>query len=530
MNGLPGPINVDPGFRTPDWAKDAVLYQVFPDRFRRSDKNRVLDGLAYHHARGRDELTLHELWDEQPEYLPRKGEEFYSPTDLFGGDIPGITLELPRLAKLGVTMIYLNPIFEALSNHRYNTGDYLRIDPCLGTDEDFDEMIRTADELGIRIILDGVFSHTGEDSVYFNKYGRYEGLGAYRSKDSPYYNWYDFYNWPDEYRSWWGFISLPEVDERNPEWIDFIIESDDSVINKWLRRGASGFRLDVADELPDETIERIRAVMKRREPDSFLIGEVWDDATSKYSYGQLRKYAHGRELDSVMNYPFADHTASYLNGEITSFAYRDFLAYQRDRYPREMYYALMNMLSSHDSARIRTRLTGVDVKSFTREEQAAFEPSPIQAQKAADLHRLAAVIQFSLPGIPSVYYGDEYGMTGLLDPFNRAPLVKSGDELAEFYARLAAFRREHICMRTGFASFHASSGGVIAILRYTKDGRDAIGREAADACILTVINPGGESGRIVVDLDTVTGLPKISSDGLVNIEIPPRSFEVKVLK
>ncbi|MDR0817856.1 MAG: glycoside hydrolase family 13 protein [Clostridiales Family XIII bacterium] len=525
-----GPINVDPDFRTPDWAKDAVLYQIFPDRFRRSDKNRVLDGLAYHHAAGRSELILHERWDEQPEYLPREGKEHYVPTDLFGGDIPGITLELPRLAKLGVTLIYLNPIFEALSNHRYNTGDYLKIDPCLGTDEDFDEMIRTADELGIKIILDGVFSHTGDDSVYFNKYGRYDSSGAYRSVDSPYYSWYDFYNWPDDYRSWWGFTSLPEVDERNPQWIDFIIEGSGSVINKWLGRGVSGFRLDVADELPDETIERIRTVMKRRDPDSFLIGEVWDDATSKYSYGQLRKYAHGRELDSVMNYPFADHTASFLSGGISGFAYRDFLAYQRDRYPREMYYALMNMLSSHDAARVRTRLTGIDVKSLSREEQAAFEPTPQQACQSAAMHRLAVAIQFSLPGIPSVYYGDEYSMTGLLDPFNRAPLQKTRDDIYELHEQLAAFRREHICMRTGYASFHAAACGVVAILRYTKDGRDAIGRESEDECILTAVNPGDEPGRIVVDLAAVDGIPEIPGSGLADIEVAPRSFEIRILK
>jgi glycosidase len=489
-----------------------------------------MEGLAYHHALGRSEMTLHERWDEQPEYLPRKGEVYYKPTDLFGGDLPGITAELPRLAALGITLIYLNPIFEALSNHRYNTADYLKIDPCLGTDEDFDEMIRTAEQCGVKIILDGVFSHTGDDSVYFNKYGRYETTGAYQSTDSPYYKWYDFYNWPDKYRTWWGFESLPEVDERNPEWIDFIIEGDNSVIKKWLARGASGFRLDVADELPDETIERIRTVLKQHDPESFLIGEVWDDATSKYSYGQLRKYAHGRELDSVMNYPFADHTASYLNGEITAFAYRDFLSYQRDRYPAEMYYALMNMLSTHDSARIRTRLTGVDAKAFSREEQAAFEPTPEQALRSADLHRLAVILQFSLPGIPSVYYGDEFGMTGLLDPFNRKPLVRSGKDLVELHTRLAAFRRDHICMRTGYASFHAATDGAVAILRYTKEGHDATGREAPDECILTAVNPADAPARIVVDLATIEGLPAPAGKDLESFEIPPRSFEIKVLK
>ena len=165
------------------------------------------------------------------------------------------------------------------------------------------------------MILDGVYSHTGDDSVYFNRYGRYDSIGAYQSKASPYYSWYRFTDYPNEYKCWWGFQTLPEVCETEPEWIDFVIEGEQSVFSTWLAHGADGFRLDVADELPDETIERMRVSLKREAPDNFLLGEVWEDATTKQSYGKLRTYALGKGLDSVMNYPFAGAVTEFLQGK-----------------------------------------------------------------------------------------------------------------------------------------------------------------------------------------------------------------------
>jgi glycosidase len=444
------------------------------------------------------------------------------PLDLFGGDLPGVTEALPYLKGFGVSLIYLNPVFEAYSNHRYNTANYLKIDPALGTDEDFRELVTRARELGVRVILDGVFSHTGDDSVYFNKYGRYEGLGAYQSEESPYYSWYTFSDYPARYRSWWGFDTLPEVNEEKPDWIDFIIEGDDSVFNTWARRGAAGFRLDVADELPDDTISRMRRALKAADPEAFLLGEVWEDATTKQSYNVGRRYALGGGLDSVMNYPFANHTKGFLLGWLDAFAYMRFLVSQSQNYPKEMYYSLMNLLSSHDVARIRTVLaTGADGKGMSREEQAGFTVSEEDDARGEALVRCAAALQYSLPGIPVIYYGDELGMHGLLDPFNRgtfpaegfgdgdcaesscegaAEYGPAGDSLAAWYRRLGSLRNARGALRTGEALYYSTNGDVIGVLRYCLGGTDAFGAPAADEMLLTVVNPDPEPRRIVIDL------------------------------
>ncbi|MDR0852597.1 MAG: glycoside hydrolase family 13 protein [Clostridiales Family XIII bacterium] len=491
----------DGQFRTPDWAKSAVIYQIFPDRFKRSAENRASAGLEVHRRMGRQDQWLHDKWNEPPAYLPAPGKPFYEPLDFFGGDLPGITEELPRLKALGATLLYLNPIFEAASNHRYNTGDYLKVDPILGTEEDFGRLIAEADSLGIRVILDGVFSHTGDDSVYFNRYGRYDSIGAYQSPDSPYHNWYRFSRFPDRYDSWWGFDTLPEVDENQPDWVDFVIEGAHSVFNTWLERGASGFRLDVADELPDHTIAKMRTALKAKNPESFLLGEVWEDATTKQSYNVPRQYALGHGLDSVMNYPFAEKTIRFLLGRINAYEYRAFLVGQSQNYPKEMYFVLMNLLSSHDIARIRTVLaTGVQPGGLSREAQAAFTVTEEEDRRGEALQRLAAAIQFALPGIPSIYYGDEVGMHGLLDPFDRGPYEVCDPKMSATYAMFAKFRADNSVMCTGNALFYSTNGNILGILRYIVDGTDAFGNAAENRVVLTVVNPTEEVHRIVVDL------------------------------
>jgi glycosidase len=491
----------DSGFKTPDWAKGAVLYQVFPDRLRRGNPAAAEAGLAYHHSKGRKAMFLHERWEEQPAWQPFGGMDYYEPLDFFGGDLAGIREELPRLAQLGVRVVYLNPIFEAASNHRYNTADYRTIDPVLGTEEDFAALVTEAERLGIHLLLDGVFSHTGDDSVYFNKYGHYDSLGAYQSTDSPYFSWYKFKNFPDSYECWWGFGSLPEVNERDPSWVYEVIEGEQSVFRTWLRKGASGYRLDVADELPDETIEKMRGVMKAEKPESFLLGEVWEDATTKQSYNIGRQYALGRGLDSVMNYPFSVRTINFLLGRENAFSYRRFLVSQNQNYPKEMVYTLMNLLSSHDAARIRTVLaTGLDGRNLSKEAQAAFGLTEEADKRGAALQRLAAAIQFSLPGMPAIYYGDETGMTGFLDPFNRAPYQVRDTEMTAWYKRLSDLRNAQAVLRTGHAIFYSTDGNVLGILRYAFDGEDAFGAPAEDAAVLTLINPKAETHRIVIDL------------------------------
>lgn len=488
------------GFVTPGWFKGGVMYQIFPDRFRKGNPEQVQKGFEYHNKRGRN-FRMHSTWDELPEYKPVGEELFYQPSDFFGGDLQGILDSLDYMSDLGVTALYLNPIFEGASNHRYNTSDYLQVDPILGTNETFEKLAEEAKGRGIRIILDGVFSHTGDDSVYFNKYGNYQTTGAYQSQKSPYFHWYTFFDYPDRYRTWWGFETLPEVDETKPDWVDFIIKRTDSVINTWLDRGASGYRLDVADELPDETIRQIRAEIKSKSLDDVLIGEVWEDATTKESYGVTRQYALGTGLDSVMNYPFLDSTVAFLQGKIDAYAYKRFLVSQSQNYAKEMYYALMNILSTHDVARVRTLLaTHVEPHEMTRETQAEFTVSPEQDAEGAVLQKLAAAIQFSIPGCPCIYYGDEVGMNGLLDPFNRMPFTERDPAMREFYRQLAKLRDQTDALKTGWCAFSARNAQHLSIIRWIIDGKDAFDKPAENGMYVTLINRANKRHMIVTDL------------------------------
>ncbi|MBQ9721332.1 MAG: glycoside hydrolase family 13 protein, partial [Oscillospiraceae bacterium] len=293
---------------------------------------------------------------------------------------------LPYLKELGVGVIYLNPIVEARSNHRYDASDYLSVDPILGTNADLTHLCETAEAMGMRIILDGVFSHTGADSRYFNRDGSYPGNGACQGKDSPYYPWYDFRHYPNEYRCWWGFKDLPEVDERNPKWQNFVITGQDSVVKTWLRRGAAGWRLDVADELPDEVLAMIRESAKAEKPDALILGEVWEDAVIKESYGGRRNYALGYSLDSVMNYPLRKHILRFAHGWLDAYTLRDFLIDQQMNYPKPLYYSLMNLLGSHDVERLRSALASDRViKDYSREEQRKMQFDEQALEKAVAL-------------------------------------------------------------------------------------------------------------------------------------------------
>ncbi len=456
----------DREFETPAWAEGAVMYQIFPDRFAPGGDS-FAKGVKYHRGKKR-RIEVHQRWDEPVKYLPADGGEYYCPNDFYGGTLRGIAERLPELAERGIRCIYLNPVFESDSNHRYNIADYRRIDPMLGTQADFRALCTAAKKCGIRIVLDGVFSHTGDDSIYFNRYGHYAAPGAYQSEESPWHAWYDFRTFPDDYRCWWGFRSLPEVDETNPDWQDFIISGEDSVMKHWLRQGAGGWRLDVADELPDEVIARMRTAVKGEAPEALLLGEVWEDATTKISYGVRRSYALGRGLDSVMNYPLRTALIDFALGRTDASALSGFLLEQKLAYPAPMYRCLMNLLSSHDTARIRTVLgSGQDGSGLSREQQAAFALTPEQDKRGRTLQKLCAVLQFALPGIPCIYYGDEEGMQGFRDPFCRAPYQPRDKALRAFYARLAEARNSSDALRRGDAAFAAHGGDVVCILRWT---------------------------------------------------------------
>lgn len=458
-------------FETPEWFRHCIMYQIFPDRFATSPDNTAKRGLEYHRSLGQTP-DFHASTEEPVKWQARPGEDFYSPDDFYGGTLKGIIGKLDYLHDLGISVIYLNPIVEAKSNHRYDTSDYMAVDPILGSVEDYEALCRKAEKLGIRIINDGVFSHTGADSVYFNRYRHYPQMGACQGSQSPYFPWYTFHHFNDRYKCWWNFRDLPEVDEENPVWQDFVITGNDSVVKTWLRRGASGWRLDVADELPDDVLSLIRTASKEEKSDALILGEVWEDCVLKESYGYRRNYALGYSLDTVMNYPFRSNVLAFLHGYIDAYALRDFLDDQRYNYPEPLYYSLMNLLSSHDVERMRTYLAAdFDVNSVDRAHQIAWKPEEDALLRASRLEKLGAVIQFTVPGVPDIYYGDEVGMSGCRDPFNRAFFHEEEYSPLEHYRTLASLRNSNPVLQTGDVRFNAYGNDVILIQRF--DGKDA---------------------------------------------------------
>lgn len=472
INDLPESFQLtvyERGFETPRWFGGSVMYQIFPDRFSRDGSGTARRGIEYHRKLGR-KIRFHEDWGEPVCWQPEDGEDDYYPNDFYGGTLRGITEKLGYLQGLGVGVLYLNPIFEADSNHRYNTADYRKIDPILGTEEDFKELCAKAERLGIRVMLDGVFSHTGSDSIYFNRERRYQSQGAYQGENSPFYQWFDFGGHSDEYRSWWGFPSLPEVNELNPAWQEYIYCGEGAVVPYWLGAGAYGWRLDVADELPDEILAGIYQAAKVKKADSVILGEVWEDPTTKESYGQKRKYALGGMLDTVMNYPLRSALLDFALGKCDAYRLCDFLLHQKLNYPPPMYRALMNLLSSHDVPRLRTALgTDIDVLRADRQMQAELKLSDVENERAKALQRLCAVLQFSLPGVPCIYYGDEQGMQGAFDPFDRQPFVENEPETARFYAEISRMRNESEALKNGGAGFCVVSDDIVCILRIAEN-------------------------------------------------------------
>ena len=422
----------DKNFKTPDWLKGGIIYQIFPDRFYSS-------GTEKHDVRP---SRVMRRWGDEPFWREEQMNGIWN-NDYFGGDLKGVEEKLLYLANLGVTCIYLNPIFEANSNHRYDTADYEKIDPLLGTEDDLKSLCKTAKEqYGISIILDGVFSHTGCDSKYFNIYSNYDDVGAYNSKESPYYPWYKFINWPDEYHSWWGIKLLPEVIEETPEYREYICGKN-GILRKWLKCGISGWRLDVADELPDVFLDDLRRAVKDENSDAVIIGEVWEDATTKLAYGERRRYLLGEQLDSVMNYPFADAVLNFVKFANAD-AFIDSVMSIIEKYPPQVTNVLMNHIGTHDTERAITRLAGENCEGYGRNWQHEHNKlSDYDYYRGVSMMKIASLIQYTLPGVPSLYYGDEIGMQGMKDPFNRACMdwYEPNTELHRWYKRLGEIRR-----------------------------------------------------------------------------------------
>ena len=491
---------------TPEWFGSGVSYQIFPDRFCRS---RIPDpaGMV-------GERTVHENWQDTPDFLPDEQGEIRN-RDFFGGDLPGITGKLDYLKGLGVTTVYLNPIFEAASNHRYNTADYLAIDPMLGKEEDFQTLCREAHKRGMRILLDGVFNHTGSVSRYFNADGSYPDVGAAQSAQSPYYNWYHFSRWPAEYDAWWGIKTLPAVEENHPDYREFIFGGRDSVVRHWLRCGADGWRLDVADELPDDFIAQLRCAMEEEKSDALLIGEVWEDGSNKIAYDRRRRYLLGSETHGLMNYPFRTAALQWLCGGDAS-DFRESMETLRENYPPDAYYSAMNFLSTHDTPRILTLLGGEPVPE-DKPGRAAARLSPAGYELAHRRLMVGAMLLYAFPGSPTVYYGDEAGVQGYEDPLNRRtyPWGQEDERLLAWYRKLGALRCSRPSLQQGGISYPLAAGGGLAVRR-------CCGSEVT----MAVMNAGAESLEVrlpwsgTIATDAMTGQQFLTEGGVLRLSLP----------
>lgn len=452
----------DKDYDTPSDFKGRVYYQIFPDRFYEGKKS-DLDGKL-------EPFYVHNEKNIVPNYLPDEKGEILN-NDFFGGNLDGICEKMRYIKDLGVGVIYLNPIFYAFSNHRYDAADYKKVDPMLGDDLSFKNLCDTAHKNGIKIIIDCAFSHTGSNSVYFDKKGIFGG-GAYSDANSKYKDWYSFSEYPQKYTSWWGIDTLPCVNELNPDFLNYVIFDDDSVVNKWIGLGADGIRLDVADELPDEFIASLKKKLKEIKPDALLMGEVWEDASNKESYGVLRKYFSHSELDSVMNYPYQNAIINFANANISGFTFADIVMTIAENYPKSVLDCVMTSLSTHDTLRILNALMP-EICHLTRDEKAFHKMNDDQRKRAVEKEKMCALLQFTLPGSACIYYGDEAGLEGFEDPFNRRfyPWGNEDKNLLEFYVALAKIKNSITAFQTGKIDFLFENAKNFAFVREDENGK-----------------------------------------------------------
>ena len=444
-------------FTVPDYARGAVMYQIMPDRFFKAGECDLTDKLR--------PFWVHEKLSDTPQYTADAEGNWCN--DFYGGNLQGIRAKLSYLHTLGVGVLYLNPIFMAYSNHRYDTADYKRIDPMLGTADDFAALCRDAHALGMRVILDGVFSHTGSNSVYFDAKGIF-GHGAVSDPNSPYRAWYRFRHYPDDYDAWWNMPTLPNIEELSESYVNYIIEDEDSVLAHWLKLGADGFRLDVVDELPDEFVRKFKKRLRVLKPDALLLGEVWEDASNKRAYGVSRRYFVDGELDSVMNYPWQKGIVAFVRGEDDGSALGEGIMRLAENYPPEVLSCVMNLLGTHDTMRILTVLGGEYHAS--KAEWATARLSPEARALAVRRLHTAAFLQFMLPGMASIYYGDEAGLEGGADPFCRRyyPWGAEDESLRSFYAALCRVKNETQALKTGDVRVTEAGNGRLSFVRKTE--------------------------------------------------------------
>jgi LPXTG-motif cell wall-anchored protein len=592
-------LNVyDKNFKTPDWIKNGVIYQIFPDRFFNGD---LTNDYNQKNARG-DMPYEFPQWYENPEdpaleyetnsngsfkldangnkikksgYTGFKGDGNWS-NEMYGGDLAGVNKKLDYLQSLGVNILYFNPVGQSISNHRYDTTDYKTIDPLLGKLDDFVNLSNEAKKRGMHIILDGVFNHVSDDSIYFDRYGKFvqpgKPLGGYQywkkvydlmkenniTKDEAekqtvayytaigitdfhYKDWFVVKNnvidkdkdgnavpVHYEYEGWWGYDSMPIIQAFNGSeyqvktWADEVIDGSNSVSRYWLNNGSSGWRLDVANEVSDETWQHFRTAVKQ-EGDNAIIGEIWTDA-SKYILGDM--------YDSVMNYRFRNSVLYFAKGTSTdsktltnAVDAMNQLEAMREQYPKEAFEAMMNLVDSHDTQRAISTFDGIE-KNDTTGRNIAKEPT----LEAIAKMKLIPLIQMTYPGAPTIYYGDEMGMPGADDPDDRRGTYwgKGNKELVEWYAKLTNIRHAYSVLRTGdiapITITDSNKDDVMAYIR--KNSTDsaviAVNRKTADVSSLQLDAKNIPDGTVLTNALNSSEKYTVSS-GKVTANVPKQS-------
>ena len=491
-------------FNTPKWACATTMYHVFVDRFHKGSKEVPFRADAVHN----------DDWENGiPQYAPYPGAHLEN-NEFFGGTLWGVAEKLDYLSELGITTIYLSPIFSAYSNHKYDTGDYLEVDSMFGGNEAFKNLIEEANKRSMNVILDGVFNHTGDNSRYFDKYRKYGKTGAYSNRDSEYRGWFHFH--PDNtYESWWGITILPKLNHSNENCRHFFTGKG-GVIEKYINEGIGGWRLDVADELSDEFLDELRITAKQANSDAIIIGEVWENAADKVAYSRRRRYFRGKQLDSVMNYPFKNALIEYIKTGDSEILYNE-LTDIYSSYPVQVSNVLMNLLGTHDTERILTVLSDDEPMGKNIDEIATSKLSAQQKKTAIKRLKVASVIQYTVYGFPSVFYGDEVGIEGYGDPFCRKPFPwhDMEQDLLEHYKKLGKIRRENKAFAGGEFNIIAHSEGLLA---YT--------RKQNECEILVCTNVGATPQRIALDCEYTDLL----SNNSYSKEVVLQSMSALILK
>ena len=435
-NPVPYQITVYEKSYTPNWYKEGVVYQILIDRFYNGNEDKTINS-------PKKDSFIYGRWDDNPMYI-KDGFGKIARWDFYGGNIKGIIKKLDYIKSLGANIIQLSPVFKSSSCHKYDTGDYEFIDEMFGTNNEFKELCEVAEGKGIKIILEVVLSYTSSDSKYFNKLGNYNEIGAYQSPNSKYHDWYKFTRYPYQYESWWGIAERPNINSMENGYMDYIIKNDESIIKKWMNLGCSGWRLNVIDELPDEFIEAIRTRMQEIDENTVLLGDIWDDASNKVSYSKRRKYLQGKEVHAVTNYPLREYLINFTKGYITSDIFKQKIMSLYENYPRESFYGNINVIGTNDTERILTVLDG-----------------------NIELLRLIVVIQFTLPGVPLIYYGDETALKGGKEPDNRKsyPWGKEDKDLSDFYNKIVNIRNSEDGLKKGDLIIHETDPEVFVFER-----------------------------------------------------------------